>query len=1616
MRVPWRDKSRAARLCVCALLVAVVAMAASADAASGFTISGKVTSQGSGAGVANTEVVVTESGTSNEVALPTTTASDGSYSVSVPAGAYDLTFTPPSGSELGSFVDRDEVVNGDRTVNVVLIPAGASAFSGKLFGEGGVPLANAYVRVGNEYLTTHADGSFSGSFAPGSYRLEISGYRQSGVSPAAAPYRFDFYGGEVHLSTSLEENLTLPLHALTIRTTGSGGSPIPGVKFIGSPTNTGVGSHGEVAPGINLAVGYVEEDETTNANGETTLSLPYYESESKIEAAPPAETQLARTPINIEKINEDQTREVKLSPGATFSGKLFGEGGVPLANAYVRVGNEYLTTHADGSFSGSFAPGSYRLEISGYRQSGVSPAAAPYRFDFYGGEVHLSTSLEENLTLPLHALTIRTTGSGGSPIPGVKFIGSPTNTGVGSHGEVAPGINLAVGYVEEDETTNANGETTLSLPYYESESKIEAAPPAETQLARTPINIEKINEDQTREVKLSPGATFSGKLFGEGGVPLANAYVRVGNEYLTTHADGSFSGSFAPGSYRLEISGYRQSGVSPAAAPYRFDFYGGEVHLSTSLEENLTLPLHALTIRTTGSGGSPIPGVKFIGSPTNTGVGSHGEVAPGINLAVGYVEEDETTNANGETTLSLPYYESESKIEAAPPAETQLARTPINIEKINEDQTRLLAFGKSGTDVTPPEIQCSSPATGWHAENETLTCTATDSGTGLAHPEDASFSLSTSVPQDEETASAYTNSRRVCDKADNCAEAGPFGPIKIDRKPPTISIASPKNGAVVTQGSTVTAQYSCADGGSGVATCEGSAPSGSPLDTSNLGEHTLTVTSTDAVGNPSSEHVTYKVIAEDTTPPTISIISPEDGEIVNQGTKLTASYTCNDSGSGVASCEGSVPSGSSLDTSSLGEHTLSVAASDVAGNTASRTVHYTVVEPGECGESAQLCETGLGDVTPPSVTSLAISPTSVDTSTSAKAVTVNVHATDDLSGVSAIEINLSNGSRWISAPAQLTAGTRLHGTWDGTLTLPEGSAAGSYVLSVSVIDNVGNHHTYSSQELEALGFPNAVTETGAGDTTPPQLSGVTATPASVSTCNSPQSTTIGIQASDSSGVAYVTAYLIGPGGQSLSEPATLSSGSATSGHWSAPLALPEHAEQGAWSISIQTGDTAGNSTYISSAQLSASGYTSSIEQTCAGDTSPPQVKGVTLEPATVDTSGNSQSIVIDVHATDDLSGVASLQATLSDGGQSQSASASLQAGGTTLDGTWQATITLPRWSRQGTWQLSLTATDRVGNSVSLSSSQIEALGLPHSITQSGEEDDTAPTAHEGSISPNSFDTSQHAVSVAVSLHATDAQSGTELLRVEFTSPNGNQHVYGEGSLTSGTPQEGKWTATLEFPQFSQQGSWTPRLELWDAFGNRRVYTAGELTSIFPTVGVAKKPPPTITKLSAKKGPAAGGTKVTITGSEFVGVSAVRFGTNNASSFTVNSLTSISAIAPPGTSGSTHVTVTTPYGTSAESSKAVFKYGIPTVTEVSPATGSIAGGTKVSLHGSGFATGTGSTLFEFGSTNATNVECSSTTSCTATAPAVTKASTVNVLAKVGKAKSKKAPPGDQYTYS
>ncbi len=155
-----------------------------------------------------------------------------------------------------------------------------------------------------------------------------------------------------------------------------------------------------------------------------------------------------------------------------------------------------------------------------------------------------------------------------------------------------------------------------------------------------------------------------------------------------------------------------------------------------------------------------------------------------------------------------------------------------------------------------------------------------------------------------------------------------------------------------------------------------------------------------------------------------------------------------------------------------------------------------------------------------------------------------------------------------------------------------------------------------------------------------------------------------------------------------------------------------------------------------------------------------------------------------------------------------------------------------------------------------------------------------------------------------------------------------------------------------------------------------------MTGTQPAATTPPAVPPVVTGVVPSSGPTAGGTSVTITGTDFVTGATVHFGTKLATKVTVVSATRITATSPAG-AGTVGVTVTTPGGTSAVTGAELFEYlAAPEVTSVSPRDGPLHGGTSVTITGTGFVTGASA---HFGTKAATKVTVEGATSITATSP-------------------------------
>jgi hypothetical protein len=198
------------------------------------------------------------------------------------------------------------------------------------------------------------------------------------------------------------------------------------------------------------------------------------------------------------------------------------------------------------------------------------------------------------------------------------------------------------------------------------------------------------------------------------------------------------------------------------------------------------------------------------------------------------------------------------------------------------------------------------------------------------------------APIDVSTAGPHTFTVRARDLEGRTATRSVTYEV-LDVAAPLIDLRTPTDRAEYDLNSNVTVDYSCSDpGGSGVLDCHGDLPSGAPLDTSWAGLHTFGVTAADRAGHITRTHITYTVV--DRSPPRVIIQFPFEDHSYTLGSAWSVNYYCWSPGNAhIVSCDGPVPNGDLLDTSSLGPHTFEVTGTDANGKTTTRSVAYRVI-------------------------------------------------------------------------------------------------------------------------------------------------------------------------------------------------------------------------------------------------------------------------------------------------------------------------------------------------------------------------------------------------------------------------------------------------------------------------------------------------------------------------------------------------------------------------------------------------------------------------------------------------------------------------------------------------
>lgn len=245
-------------------------------------------------------------------------------------------------------------------------------------------------------------------------------------------------------------------------------------------------------------------------------------------------------------------------------------------------------------------------------------------------------------------------------------------------------------------------------------------------------------------------------------------------------------------------------------------------------------------------------------------------------------------------------------------------------------------------DTTLPTATITVPANGGTYKAGTPVASnyvCADAGSGVAS---CVGNVAKGAAIDIATLGARTFTVTATDKVGNVQTATAAYTV-VDGTPPVITpTVTGTSGSGGWYASNVDVSWTVTDPESAVTVQTGCTPTTITTDTTVAG--TILTCSATSTGGTATRSVTVR---RDTVLPTVAAITaPASGAIYSMNQAVVAGYACSDALSGVSGCTGNFANGLPIDTTMPGSKTFKVTAVDLAGNTTSSTVSYTVTGPG----------------------------------------------------------------------------------------------------------------------------------------------------------------------------------------------------------------------------------------------------------------------------------------------------------------------------------------------------------------------------------------------------------------------------------------------------------------------------------------------------------------------------------------------------------------------------------------------------------------------------------------------------------------------------------------------
>ncbi len=377
----------------------------------------------------------------------------------------------------------------------------------------------------------------------------------------------------------------------------------------------------------------------------------------------------------------------------------------------------------------------------------------------------------------------------------------------------------------------------------------------------------------------------------------------------------------------------------------------------------------------------------------------------------------------------------------------------------------------------------------------------------------------------------------------------------------------------------------------------------------------------------------------------------------------------------------------------------------------------------------------------PRFRTLTWTPTVIDTASSSREVVFTARITDDLAGFHSGMVMFEDPlgvPRFSASVAEQDriSGDERDGVYRFVVHLPVGMARTTFRLArVWSIDKTLNQagsddartDSAIAEYLAALGSPGTLTQIGTPPPPPPRFTGTIASlavsPSRVDTSSSARTVHVALRLTSAVGVSAVVVSVDAPTGAAAPSPVLLTPVDGDPRLFEGDLEVRRWSAPGAYALSVWVHD-AFTTHLFDPHDLTARGLTSSFTQIGAGDTTGPELLGMTVSPRIVNTRDSAREVTITVDVRDTLSGLIGTGSfgTVFGGPQWQMlvprtvscTSTSVAGDGRILRQTCQYVMTVPRYAQTGRWVVNpmakVVVTDAAGTSRRYSPEQIAALG------------------------------------------------------------------------------------------------------------------------------------------------------------------------------------------------------------------------------------------------------------------------------------------------------------------